>query len=162
MQDNILYKENRASFGIFVILFLVSLTMVVYLVIQLIYGPVGSKPSPDWVLALLVLIFILSTINFSHIRILLTDEHIKVYYGLFGTTLKWKDIVSCEPDEKNHFYGWGIRFGKYKKQWYWIYNVIGGPRVVFLTEKTKPRGLIVSTSHPEKILEIAKGKIGTP
>ena len=40
-----------------------------------------------------------------------------------------------------------------------MYNVIGGSRVVFLTGKNKPKGLIVSTLNPEEIARIAATKI---
>ncbi len=40
-----------------------------------------------------------------------------------------------------------------------VYNVIGGPRVLFLTGKKKPKGLIVSTLNPEEIARIAATKI---
>lgn len=160
MKDHIIYIENRASIGIFVLLFLFTIAMSAYFVIQLIYGPIGSDPAPNWFLVLFIVFFLLTTINFSHIRIKLTDEYIKVNYGLFGTRLNWLDIVDCEADEENHFYGWGIRFGKYKKEWLWVYNVIGGPRIVFLTGKKKPKGLIVSTNNPQEFLTIAKRMIG--
>ena len=158
MKENIIYRERRASTGIFALLFFVTIAMIVWFVFQLTRGPVGSNPAPDWVLGLLIVLFALLTINFRHIEIKLTDEYIKVSYGIFSTRLNWEDVIDCEQDEKNHFYGWGIRFGRYKKQWVQVYNVIGGPRLVFLTGSSK--GLIVSTKHPQEIINIAKGKIG--
>lgn len=159
MKDNIIYKEKRASIGIFVLLFSFTIAMAVYFVVQLFYGPLGSNPAPDWFLALLTVLFFLLSINFSHIEIKLTDQYIKVSYGIFSRTLNWADVIDCEKDEKNYFYGWGIRFGRYKKQWVWVYNVMGGPCLVFLTGKKNPKGLIISTKNPQKILDIARKKI---
>lgn len=159
MKENSIYREKRASTGIFLLLLFVTIVMIAYFLVQLIYGPVGSDPAPTFFLAGFALFFILLTINFRYISIKLTDEYIKVSYGIFSKTLNWVDVVDCEEDEKNHFYGWGIRFGRYKKQWVWVYNVIGGPRIVFLTGKKNPRGLIVSTKNPQEILNIAKERL---
>ena len=88
MQDNVIYKENRASTGIFIILLMFTMIMIFFLGYQLMYGPIGSKPAPDWILALFVVFFLLTTLNFSHLRIKLTDDFIRVNYGLIGTKLK--------------------------------------------------------------------------
>ena len=161
MKNNIIYKEKRTSTGIFGLLLFFTIAIVVFFGFQLIYGTVGSNPSPNWFRALFIALFILLTINFRHIEIKLTDEYIKVSYGIFSKTLNWVDIIDCEADEKNQFYGWGIRVGRYKKQWVQVYNVIGGPRVVFLTGKKTPKGLIISTKNSQEILNIAKRKIST-
>ena len=67
--------------------------------------------------------------------------------------------VACEADEEDSFYGWGIRLGRYKHHWVWVYNVIGGPRVVFLNGRRKPKGLIVSTAHPDEVISISNTRI---
>ena len=162
MTEHILYREDKLSIGITVILGIIAVLMTIYLVAQMLYGPIGSKPAPTWSLGLLAGFFILCTINFFKIRITLTDDRVKVYYGVFGSSRKWTELRGCELDTKNGFYGYGIRFGKYKAEWSWIYNVIGGARVVFLAKPDKPGTLIVSTRNPDEILRIAKEMIPEP
>lgn len=151
-----LYKERLFSKGIFIILSFFTLLMAIYLFSQIIIGPLGPKPAPNWILIILVVFFVLCTINFSYINTSLTQEYIKVNYGIFSMRLNWSDIKECELDEKNSFYGWGVRFGKYKGRWVYIYNVIGGSRIAFISKHKKPRGLIISTKKPQEIIRIAK------
>ena len=155
MEENILYEENRLSIGMIIIVGSITLILTYFLIHQLLFGPTGTKSVPTYILIFLVVLFALSTINFSRIRIRLTDSGMSVYYGILGSERKWSDFTTCEKDGKNYFYGWGIRFGRYKKQWVWIYNVVGGPRVAFITSKSNPKGLIVSTLKPEEIVRIA-------
>jgi hypothetical protein len=157
--ENPLYQEQRTSLGITILLGLASSLLAMVLITQLIYGPLGTKPAPTWFLASLTALFALVTVNFRHITLTLTEEKVEVRYGVFRTTRRWGQVIACEMDEKHNFYGWGLRFGKYKCQWVWVYNVIGGPRVVFLTEKNKPRGLLVSTRNPEEVVRIASARI---
>lgn len=152
----VLYKETCPSKGITVILGLFTLVILA----MAIFSPLKEDPVVNWILISTAILFVLLTINFSFITILLSDSGVKVSYGIFSSSLPWKEISNCETDQKNYFYGWGLRFGKYKKNWIWIYNVIGGQRVVFLTDRNKPKGLMVSTQNPQEIIDIAKGQIG--
>ncbi len=160
MADTVLYREERKSLGITIILAVVTLAVAAFFFAQLAYGPLGSRPAPNWILGILTLLFLLAAINFRKITLVLTDSGMKVNYGVFGASLRWEDITHCGKDEKNYFYGgWGIRLGRYEGHWVTVYNVIGGSRVVFLTGKNKPKGLIVSTLNPEEIARIAATKI---
>ena len=154
-----LYREARNSLGITLILGLVTLLMAMFLVAQLVYGPLGTKPAPTWFLAALTILVAVLTVNFRHVTLTLTQDKVEVRYGLFGASRRWEDVVGCEADEENSFYGWGIRLGRYRHHWVWVYNVIGGPRVVFLTDRNKPKGLIVSTAHPDEVMRISNSRI---
>jgi len=160
MEDKILYSEQRKSIGLTIILGFFTVLMAGYLTVHLIAGPLGARPAPIVVQAALSVFFLLMTINFRKLTITITESGVKVYYGVFGTTRQWKDIAACERDEVNAVYGWGIRFGMYKKQWVWVYNVIGGPRVVFVAKSKKPRGLIISTANPDEVIAAASKQIG--
>lgn len=149
------FTEKIFSKGLTIILSLVILVMAAVTVVQAISGPVGTKPAPTWVLIAFTLLFFLVTLNFLYLKIVLDEKGIRVSYGIFSSFRKWEDVDSCELDDKNYFYGWGVRFGRYKKQWIWIYNVIGGPRIFFIMKGKKPRGLMVSSKKPEEILRIA-------
>lgn len=155
-----LYKENRISIGLILILGGVSVAAGACFFVQLAHGPIGSRPAPTWLLGAFALAFFLLTLNFSYIRIQMTAGGVFVHYGVFGKHLPWTAVTVCEEDTLNAVYGWGIRFGKYKGQWVWIYNVIGGDRVAFLTRGNSPRGLIVSTARPAEVIRMACQMIG--
>jgi len=155
----ILYSEKNFSTGVTIILGLISLFLTGFFAIQLIVGPLGSRPAPDWLLAAIAVFSVATTINFSRLSVGLSEEGVTVRYGIFHASRAWSDVVSCEEDDERRFYGWGIRFGPYKKRWIWIYNVIGGPRVVFLTSGAKPRGLMISVKNPAEVLRVARERI---
>jgi hypothetical protein len=159
MSTDTLYTERRFSLGIFLILSIIALLMASFLIAQLVLGPLGSKPAPTWLLALLTGLFLLPAANFAFLSLRLTPEGVTVAYGLIRSFRRWEDLNACELDTFDAFYGWGVRFGKYREQWVWIYNTIGGGRVAFLTKSPKPRGLIVSTANPEKVVGIARDRI---
>lgn len=87
-------------------------------------------------------IFILTTINFRFLTIESSEEGIQVVCGISKGRLRWSDIKSCEKDEKGFFYGFDVRFGRYKKEWVWIYNVIGVSRWCFWPGR-KTAGIII-------------------
>ncbi len=159
MTSEILYLEKRFSFGIFMIFAVITLLMSGFLVAQMVLGPLGSKPAPTWLLAVLTGIFVLPAANFAFLTLKLTTAGVTVGYGVFKSFRRWEELAGCEIDAAEAFYGWGIRFGKYRDAWVWVYNTIGGRRVAFITGKTTPRGLIVSTEDPERVVEIARGRL---
>ncbi len=159
MPTETLYHERRFSAGIFIILTVVFLIMAGFLIAQLALGPLGSKPAPTWVLALMTGLFSLPMINFAFLTLTLTTEGVTVGYGVIRTTLRWDQINAVGRDTEDGFYGWGIRFGKYRGLWVWVYNTIGGERVAFVTGVRKPRGLLVTTADPERVVALARERL---
>ena len=156
MSTEFLYRERRFSAGIFFILAAVFLIMAAFLVTQLVLGPLGSKPAPTWLLALFTGVFFLPMLNFAFLTLTLTSEGVRVAYGVFSSFRRWDQLTAVEPDAEAGFYGWGIRFGKYRDQWVWVYNTIGGDRVAFVTGASKPRGLLVTCADPARVAALAR------
>ncbi|MCC6275824.1 MAG: hypothetical protein IT569_08190, partial [Leptospiraceae bacterium] len=91
MNENPIYKEKILSTGLVVILGVSTLAITSIFLFQLIYGPIGSKPAPDIVYAILAISFFLLTWNFAFLNIEITTEKIKVNYGIIQKSLKWSD-----------------------------------------------------------------------
>ena len=153
------YQEKHLSKGILLILGIITLVMVGFLLTQLIFGPIGTKPAPNWLLIIIVVFSAAVTVNFSYFTISVSDEGVQAAYGVFKKRLPWNSITSCELDDEKSFYGYGIRYGKYKDSWVWIFNIIGGPRVAVLSSGDKPRGLIFSTKNPDEVIRIIRERI---
>ena len=151
------YSENLFSTGITIILALVTAAMGLMAIVQLIVGPLGSKPAPDWMLWGMTGLFLLITINFSVLRLRVDTEGFRVSYGVFSLRIPRSAIVSAELDQKGAFYGWGIRIGRYDGDWCWVYNVIGGPREAIKRSEGKFKRVLVSTARPE---ELQKALVG--
>jgi len=150
MSEKILYQEKMFSKGITIIMSVFALLIFVGIGLKKITEDHTSDPW--WIFPLFFAFFLLLTINFSILKITVTRKHLQVNYGIFYRKMHWKDITLLELDEKNYMYGWGIRWGRYKGSWVWVFNKIGGPRVVFL--KKKGIGTIVSSDNPKKLLQV--------
>jgi len=159
MPTETLHHERRFSAGIFFILAGIFLVMAGFLVAQLVLGPLGSKPAPTWLLAVFTGVFLLPMLNFAFLTLTLTTAGVRVAYGVFSSFRRWDQLTAVERDAEEGFYGWGIRFGKYRGQWVWVYNTIGGDRVAFVTTGAKPRGLLVTTADPERVVALARERL---
>lgn len=159
MQTTRLYSEKVSSRGLLYILGAVTLLLFSALLWQLFLGPLGSRPAPNGILVAMVVFFALITYNFRTLTIELDETGLRVSYGWLSSFRPWTSITDVELDEKNHFYGYGVRFGRYKGAWFWIYNIMGGQRVVFHTGAGQKRGLIISTQEPDRLLSISKARV---
>ena len=124
---------------------------------QINYGPIGSRPAPNIFYLIGALLALLIGLNFSAIRIRLTDVGVHVSYGVFGKTLAWKDVATCEIDTSSvvRYGGWGIRLGIIHGKMVTVYNTFGGTRVAYLTKVSKPRGIVVTTRNPEALVRLS-------
>jgi hypothetical protein len=162
MEKRILYSENVPAYGMATIFLAIFLGMVFSLYHQATYGPIGSKPAPDAFYVAGAIAALLIGLNFSAIRIRLTDVDVAVSYGLFGKTLAWNDVASCEIDAGAvlRYGGWGIRLGRIRGKTVWVYNTFGGTRVAFLPKGSRRSGLVVSTRNPEQLMRMSNELIG--
>ena len=162
MEKQILYRETVPAYFMAVLFWVIACWMGFNLYHQINYGPVGSRPAPNSFYAVGIIIAILIGLNFGAIRIRLTDVDVHVSYGVFGKTLAWKDIASCEIDTSSviRYGGWGIRLGFIQGKPVTVYNTFRGTRVAFLNKGSKPRGLVVTTRNPEELMRVANELIG--
>ena len=162
LEKQILYRETVPVYGMIAIFSVVAGWMAFSLYYQLNYGPFGSRPAPNNVYIAGVIFALLIGLNFSAIRIRLTDVDVRVSYGLFGKTLAWHDVASCEIDSGAalRYGGWGIRLGIIHGKKVWVCNTFGGTRVAFLTKGSKPSGSVVSTRNPDELMRISNELIG--
>ena len=143
----------------------ISLSLLVLLLYQVLSGPVGDDPAPDWFYLIMFLLFAGLTYlvtNFNKLSIKITTQSITVGYGVLRRTIPWDDVKGCYQDEVSaigSYGGWGIRMGKVKGRWRLVYNVMGCPTVVLELDKGRFKEFVFSTRNPEMVLEIAKQQI---
>ena len=143
----------------------ISLSLLVLLLYQVLGGPVGDNPAPDWFYIVMFLFFAELTYfvtNFNKLAIRITTQSITVGYGILRRTIPWDDVNGCYQDESSaigSYGGWGIRMGKVKGRWRLVYNVMGCPTVVLELDKGRFKEFVFSTRNPEMVLEIAKQQI---
>lgn len=151
-----IFKEKTFSLGITIILGIVAVAITTFAIVNQVAGPLGSKPAPPLMLWIFSGFFILVTINFMFLSVSITSNGITAGYGILRTTISWERIESVEKDAENRFFGWGIRIGYYRKKRVWVYNTIGGDRVVFMTKDNKPTSIMVSSKNAEELINSAK------
>ena len=168
MQVNEIYKETvpfalmRLVLGVFIACTLLFLGLFVY---QVLVGPVGTKPAPDWVYLLMFLWFAGFTAlirNFSKLAIKITAQSINVGFGVFKRVIPWDNIMDSYLDKASaigSYGGWGIRIAKVKGRWRLVYNVIGCPAVVLELERGRFREFVFSTKNPDGVIQTARQQI---
>lgn len=168
MQVTEIYKEMipfalmKLVLGVFIACTLLFLVLLVY---QVLVGPVGDNPAPDWVYLLMFLWFAGLTAllrNFNKLAIEITTQSINVGFGVFKRVIPWDNIKGSYLDEASaisSYGGWGIRMAKVKGKWRLVYNVIGCPAVVLELEKGRFREFVFSTKNPDGVMETARQQI---
>jgi len=164
MQGDNFYKEKISSkWWMTGILTAFTAGFLFVLVYQVLVGPIGTRPAPNWFFLFMFLLFLGVTINFSRLSIRITHLSVKVSYGIFRYIIPWENIKNCYLDEAStiNYGGWGIRIGKVQGRWRLVYNVIGAPRVVLSLKKGKFKEFVFSTEKPEEVMNIIRERRGS-
>jgi len=158
MQTDNLYEEHIFSKGITGILVVVTVGFLFVLVYQILVGPIGTPPAPNWFFLLMFLLCLGLTFNFSKLSIRITPQSVNVGYGIFKHIIFLENVENCYLDEAStvRYGGWGIRIGRVKGKWRLVYNVIGGPRTVLSLKKGRFREFVFSTKNPEEVMKVVK------
>ncbi|MCK4630513.1 MAG: hypothetical protein KAT40_03660 [Bacteroidales bacterium] len=162
MQTKNFYKEKIFSKWTVGILSVITAVFFFLLFYQILVGPIGTNPAPNWFFLFMFLLFLGMMINFSRLTIKLTPKHISVGYGVIKHSIPWENVEDCYLDEAStiKYGGWGIRIAKVKGKWRLVYNVVGGPRIVLSLKRGRFKEFAFSTKNPEEVIKIAKEQIG--
>ena len=150
---------------VMVVMFLIALLMLILFVVQLVVGPIGNTPAPDW-FYLVMFIFMLAVAflvaNFRVLVVRITSQSVTVSYGMIKRVIPWGDIETAFRDESPglRYGGWGSRITRIEGRWRLAYNVIGTPGVVLRLRKGRVREFMFSTKNPEQVLDIIHRQIG--
>lgn len=161
MQSDNIYEEKIFSKWTTGIVGFFTVGFLFVLIYQIFVGPIGANPAPNWFFLLMLLLFLGVTINFSRLIIRMTPQSIAVSYGIFKHTIIWGNIEDCYLDGASaiRYGGWGIRIGKVEGKWRFVYNVMGGPRVVLSFKKGRFSEFVFSTKSPDEVMKKIKERI---
>ncbi|MFH1821045.1 MAG: hypothetical protein ABH852_01175 [Methanobacteriota archaeon] len=151
-EEKILSKWNAGLLGTATALLFLAFAY------QTLFGPIGTRPAPDWFFLIMSLFFLGLAINFSRLEIRITPESIVVGYGIIKRATPREDIEDCYLDKTSavSYLGWGIRLTRLGGKWRLVYNIIGSPRLVLLLKKGRFKELAFSTKNPEKVMALIK------
>ncbi len=164
MQTKDFYEEKIFSKWTVVILIVFIAIFLFLLFYQILVGPIGTNPAPNWFYMFMFLLFWGVMINFSILTIRMTSRYFSVGYGIIKHSILWENIEICYLDDVSTFKygGWGIRMAQVKGKWRLVYNVIGGSRIVLSLKKGRFKKFVFSTRNPEEVMKIIKEQIENP
>ena len=122
------------------------------LVLQAVFGvPVGTRPAPNSVLLVLIVVFCLIIINFRKLNITVDSEKIEVSYGIIKKKISLSEVVSCDSTKVRFtvYGGVGIRFGLDKSL---AFTTSFGNAVKIARKNGRP--FVFSTNNPRKLSTI--------
>lgn len=158
MQAGRVYEERIFSLLTTVIMTIVCGAMLFMFFYQLLVGPVGTRPMPDWFFLVMLLVFLAVGLNFARLTVRIDQRGISVAYGIINHNIRWENAVECYRDESSslRYGGWGIRFGRVDGKWRLVFNVIGGDRVVIKKNRGVWDEFVFSTGNPEAVIEAVR------
>jgi hypothetical protein len=162
MQADRLYKETICAWVFTALFGFLSALFLFMEACQLLKGPLGENPPPDWLFMLIALLFLGIALNFNKLNVKMTQSSVIVGYGILKRTIPWENIERCYVDEVSNirYGGWGMRIGLVKGNWRLVYNVIGAPRVVLSLKLGWFGAVVFSTRNPEAVMRIVRQRIG--
>ena len=148
-----------------VVILLVTLLMLILFILQLVSGPLGDRPAPDWFYLVMFIFMAAITFLVANFRILvirITGQSITVAYGLIKKTILWGDIEEGFLDSSSPlgYGGWGARIARVEGRWRLAFNVIGAPGVVLRLRRGRVREFMFSTKNPQQVLGVIARQIG--
>lgn len=161
--------EEKISFLMgklaFLLMVVISLLMLFFYLYQLVTGPLGTKPAPDWFYLVMFVSFIgISYLvgNFRNLTTKLSSQGITVAYGKVKYSVTWDNIrggyLDSNPGSK--YGGWGIRLGNSQGRWVLVYNATNAPVVVLELATGRFGYLAFSTRHAEDVIGIIEQHAG--
>lgn len=115
-------------------------------------------------LLLLSLLFVFFALNYRVLVVRMSEEGLRLRFGLFGWTVPWNTVARAYPDDTAlwRIGGAGIHFSIIKGRYRAMLNFLEHPRIV--VELKKKRGLVrevaFSTQKPIEILRIIEESVG--
>ena len=152
-QENVLWKESTPFWVFIGAMLIVLLSFVLLFILQLIYGPIGTKPAPNWVFAIFIAIFSLLTLAFWKYDVVLCAEGIKVGFPAYKIKIPWCKVrTASKVPSISPYAGFGIRLIKYNGEWVKNFNMPKLEKILLVVSGKKYKKLIISLRDARAVL----------
>ncbi len=114
ISGSVIYEEKHIFWVVLLIMLPLIAIFLAILIYQILIGPLGTNPAPNWFLALMLFIFILLGYGFSVYRVIITTQTLIAGFPLYSVKIPWEKVESVEEmkDSVWKYGGYGIRIGK--------------------------------------------------
>jgi hypothetical protein len=162
MTEGTTYEERIYSTWNILLMGIVVLALLAVLVRQLAEGPLGANPAPNSLLIGLILLFVVTGLNFATLTVRVTIHGISVGYGIIRHQIPWGEVVGCRLDETPaaRYGGWGIRMASIGGKKRLVYNILGVQRVIIEKRLGTFQKFAFSTRNPDAVMEAIKTGLG--
>lgn len=142
-EGGILHERRRMPGWFFALMGVIGL-------IELVASVATANPLPA-LIALPILAAV--TLLLSHLRVVLTETHLHIQYGLWGPKIAVEDITSMrvEPYSMMRYGGFGIRRSI---DGYWAYSTPGGNGQALILETRDGRKLCITLDQAERFRQM--------
>lgn len=147
---NYIYEEKQSVSPIFTV---ISVAVIILLIFQLIFVESARQDKAFLIIApVIIILMLVVAINFSLLKIKLTESILGIGFGLFKKKFYIKNLQQVEiADYKfSNYGGYGIRFGRDKSKGF---IARGGQGIKFL-DTASNKIFYFSTNSPEQIFNL--------
>ncbi len=153
-QENVLWSESTPFWVFIGAMLIVILLFALLFILQLIYGPVGTKPPPNWFFAIFIAIFSALTLAFWKYEVVLSAEGIKVGFPAYKVKIPWCKVrAASKVPSISPYAGFGIRLIKYNGEWVKTFNMPKMEKIMLVVSGKKYKKLIISVRDSSTALE---------
>ena len=161
MSDNLIYEE-RVSSNRTEALF-VGLT-ILFLMLLIFKLSTGSPSILSAAFFLFFVFFFFCSVNYRTLIIRLTQESLKLKFGIFTWTISLDNIGECRRDDLPilmRYGGAGIHFMLIRKRYRASFNFLEYPRVVFalIRKAGIVRDISFSTRRPDEVIQLLQSLV---
>ena len=161
MEERIYYEEIRSSgtSALFAVMAVIFLALFAYRLTTIGWN-FGSG-----LFLFLGVFFLFYFINYRTLKIVITNQTLKLEFGLVGWTIALDNIRSCQEDDPPlwiKYGGAGVHFAMVGGEYRAFFNFLEYPRVkvTFQTKRGWVEALSFSTRQPDRILELLGERSG--
>ncbi len=157
--ENVAIEEHTPFILFLLSMISVAILFAILLILQIVFGPLGSRPAPDWAFIPFIALFLFLALAFWRYSVVLTSEYICVGFPIYSVKISWRDICSAEKAKNIPVYaGYGIRLIKYNGAWIRAFNMPRMEKIILEVKGRKYSRLLISVKNPDLIISYIRQK----
>ncbi len=161
ISGSIIYEEKHIFWAIFLIMLPLIAIFLTILIYQILIGPLGTNPAPNWFLALMLSIFMLLGYGFSVYRVTITTHAITAGFPFYFLRIPWEKVGDVDEMKGSiwKYGGYGIRIGKMNGKSVLLIVIPGASRILLKMHGWKRDYLVISIEDKDTAINYIRQEI---